>query len=314
MIRHNWKYKILALICALGLQRMYGRAEVTPLTHATVRVPVRALSKPESLELTLTPQVTVTLKGPKSAVDAVLEGSEAGASQVDATVNLTGRGAGAHTLPVELRVKTPLQEASGKPHFVSVVLEPVIEKSLPVDVVPMGRVPRGFRWDSTSVDPEQATVEGPRSLVEKVARLEVRVPVQGATGDVHRPAEIQALDSRDEPVDAVRVFPNGVQVHVRIARVLQYKVVPIVLQTMGQPAPGFHVANTLVEPMTVTVSGSAHELDGVQALTTEPVDLTGGMAPIVRTVRLRAPQGIEPVQMPTVRVKVFFASEIAETP
>ncbi|MDH7571311.1 MAG: CdaR family protein [Armatimonadota bacterium] len=310
MIRHNLKYKLVALACALLLHAMYGRAAEEPLTLAAVRAPVRAVNVPEGLAPTLMPPLTIWLQGRKSAIDRLLDRPDGGASLVDVSVDLSGQQAGTRTLPVKVTVKGvgPGTEAI-KPPPVTVTLEPVITREFTVEVTPRGSVATGYRWESTSVRPKTASVRGPRSLVDTVARLEARVPVNRAVRDVESTVPIEAKDSRDELVEQVEIEPTHAQVYVRVARVMQYRVLPVVVSHIGQPALGFRIARMVVQPLTVTVSGTGAALEQLSSIQTEPIDLTDVQEPITRQVRLRPPPGVEVVGSTTVQVKVFLESE-----
>ena len=310
----NLRYKLLAVACAISLYLMYGRTVEAPMTYASLSAPVRPINVPRGLEVSSLPAVVVTVQGPKRAIDEILRRPDKGAAELDATVDLSGRGPGSHTLPVSAVVKKPLNAVSGAPPFATVTLEAVRERRLPVEVAPQGSVAPGYRWESTDVTPNTALVRGAGSLVEQVTRLEARVPVRGAAGDVERDAVIQALDSRDEPVPRVAIIPSQVVVHVRIARVPQYKVAPIVLRWAGRPAPGFMVASVILDPVAVTVSGSDRALGNVQAVATEPVNLSGATSTIIQEVRLLPPEGIKLVSDEKARVKVFLTRESLGTP
>ncbi len=313
MIRHNLRYKVLALASALALYFMYGRTDEKPLTSAVVRVQVRAVNVPDGLEITTQPVISVSIQGPKHAIDELLNRPDGGASELDATVDLAGKGVGPHMLPVKVNLRKPLMLVPGQ-LYATVTLEAIVERTLPVEVVPQGSVAPGYRWESTSANPASITIVGARSAVEQVARVEARVPVRGATGDLDRDVPLRALDSRDEVVEHIDVRPSLVSVHVRISRLLRYKVAPIVLQTTGRPANGYRISTVIVEPLVVTVSGSSQALESVQAVSTEPVDLAGATAPIIRRVRLAPPEGIETVSASAARVKVFLINEAVGTP
>ena len=314
-IRNNLKYKILALACALALYLMYGRADSKRMTTSvSVRAQVQAVNVPQGLDAT-TPSMVIGLQGPLYAVNDLLRQPDMGAGAVDATVDLQGKGPGTHSVPVKVRVKSPLEPVPGEPPLATVTLESVIDKWSSIEFVPQGSVASGFRWEGTTVVPETATVRGPRSAVEQVARLEAHVPVRNATTDVDRDVEIFAVDSRDQVVPHVRIYPERAHVHVSIARLLRYKVVPIVLQTTGRPAEGYRVSAASVKPLTVTVSGSSRALDEIQAISTEPVDLEGQgrTTPLILHMRLQPPQGIDTVGVSMVQVHIDLASEVVQT-
>ncbi|MBI3948217.1 MAG: hypothetical protein HY321_20035 [Armatimonadetes bacterium] len=314
MIRHNLRFKVLALLCAFSLWRMYGHPETEVRTSVALRVPVRAVNVPDNLEPTLLPSVIVPLQGPTAVADAMLAREDRGVSDVDARVDLAGRRPGTWDLPVLLDINAPGMELAGKVPLATISLEPVIRRELPVEVVPLGRVASGYRWEATNAEHGRAAVHGPQSVVDQVARLEARVSVHEAVADVERAVEIVAVDGGEKPLEHpnLRVSPRRARVLVQIARVLEYKVVPVRVALSGLPARGYQVARATAEPMVVTVSGGRGALDQVETVSTVPVDVSEASSAVVRQVPLLPPQDVRLVHAAAVRVKVFLAPEEVE--
>jgi len=87
----------------------------------------------------------------------------------------------------------------------------------------------------------------------------------------------------DQPVEVTQVMPRQVRVRVepRATRVLR-----VVADASGNPAPGHEVTAIRVEPPEVTVTGAESAMKGLTRLSTAPVDLTGLSESIRREVRL----------------------------
>jgi len=65
------------------------------------------------------------------------------------------------------------------------------------------------------------------------------------------------------------------------------KNVPVLAQLVGQPRDGYRVSSTLVNPAAVMVKGPVRLMDTLDALLTEPVDITGLSRPLLKSsVRL----------------------------
>jgi YbbR domain-containing protein len=86
------------------------------------------------------------------------------------------------------------------------------------------------------------------------------------------------------------------------------KVVPVVPSVEGQPAAGYAVERTTVEPAEVEIVGPESALRDLKQATTEPVDLTGATAPVRELVTIGLPNSAARLKVPrTGRVFVDVA-------
>jgi YbbR domain-containing protein len=74
------------------------------------------------------------------------------------------------------------------------------------------------------------------------------------------------------------------------------KVVPVLPEVEGEPAPGYEIGAPKAEPATVEIIGPQTAVAGMKTAITEPVSVAGAMAPIVATVSVG-------VADPSVRLK-----------
>jgi YbbR domain-containing protein len=81
----------------------------------------------------------------------------------------------------------------------------------------------------------------------------------------------------------------------------------------GQPAAGYRVSNVQIAPLEVQATGLQNTLTGLVLLATDPIDITGAKADIVRTVTLRPPDGVT-VNQKTAQVHIFISPIPGVTP
>jgi len=74
----------------------------------------------------------------------------------------------------------------------------------------------------------------------------------------------------------------------------------------GQPAAGYRMTNVQVAPLEVQATGLQNTLAGLLLLATDPVDITGAKADVIRTVTIRPPDGVT-VNQKTATVHVFIS-------
>jgi YbbR domain-containing protein len=85
------------------------------------------------------------------------------------------------------------------------------------------------------------------------------------------------------PLKVTRVSPSLVAIKLERIRAL---LVPVAVTVTGEPAAGYRVGKIRVKPEKVIVEGAESEVEGVQAVPTAAVDVTGASADIVTEVPL----------------------------
>lgn len=150
--------------------------------------------------------VTVHLRSldPEAVIDV---------DRVQAYVDLTGRGAGVHTVPVTVVPPFGVQVARVDPPAVDVRVENVVRASLPVRVAAVGLSP-DVRVDVLPPEPPLAQVEGPAGRVSQVAELIATVRIGPGFGTQVAEAAVQAVNAAGAVVSGVRTTPERVTVKV----------------------------------------------------------------------------------------------------
>src|SRR5438876_743835 len=88
---------------------------------------------------------------------------------------------------------------------------------------------------------------------------------------------------------------------------------PVGWTLTGQPAAGYRVSNVQIAPLEVQASGLQTTLGNIVLLATDPIDVSGATADVVRTVTIRPPDGVS-VNQKTAQVHVFIARAAGVSP
>jgi len=218
-------------------------------------------------------------------------------NDIQAYVDLSGRGPGEYSVAVGARVTIPGRKpeiAEIEPNFLSIRIEQEITRTVPLTIEIEGSVP--FSYENL---PASATmrsqpvstvnVRGPQSRVERVAMARAVVDIDGRTASYDSPRQLEAIGSDNQEIQGVLVEPASVNVLVPIVSSAGIKRVPVVPQVVGEPASGYVVSGLTVEPQFVRLAGGAGALEAVQSVATEAVDIQGASRTTSRTVRLSGP-------------------------
>ncbi len=207
-------------------------------------------------------------------------------SDFKASIDLSKATAGIRTADVKVETSGEYQIVDWDPRQVTVRLDPVVQRTLSVQLDVSGKPPDGYSVGDRSVSPDQITISGQQGLVEAVSQAMVKVSIDGARGDVTDNVVPQLLDSASKPIDGLQLSPPTVHLSVSIDRQLQAKSVGISVPTEGQVAPGFWLSNLVANPSSVTIVGSPTALSKVDYIQLPALDLSGATGNVVRTVAL----------------------------
>ena len=233
--------------------------------------------------------VRVSVSGPKVNLASLT------ADHFVARVNLSQLPAGRHQVDVDVVVSdSQVEVVRVTPENISVELDPVVERQLRVNARIESDVATGYRADlsGTTAEPADATVSGASSAVERVARVQAALSLEGATRDVRVEGLLIPVDRQGVEVEDVRVDPPTVLVNVPVTRITGRKRVPVVPRIEGAVAPSFYIARIGVVPTSVEIEGEPGALERVDAVETLPIDIADARSDVQREVGFEAPEGI----------------------
>ncbi len=258
-------------------------AEAIPVTIVGVGEglqPVQDLSK-ES--------VTLELRAPRTSWESMKN------DDFRAVLDLTGLGPGEHDVAVKVTRRDPQVSvlAVQRPEL-TVILDRLVEKEVPVQVEIMDGTAYGYDWQAPIYTPVTVTVSGPESQVQQVTKARAEIFLGNAKSQVERTQTLVPVDGQNRPVDGVAVAPSGrVQVVVPVEQWPGRKEVAVRIKLSGPPAAGYRLSSVRSEPSTVVLQGDPDMLSQVPGyIETEPLDLAGATADVRKRVALLLPQEV----------------------
>lgn len=151
--------------------------------------------------------VTIKLRGTKTALNQF----NVADSNTRIVADLTNVRVGLRKVYLEARGYPDNIDVVIQPNYITVDVEKIGEKEMPVTVVEKGDVPEGYMLDSISALPDKVNISGLQSKVDQVDSVTVKVDVTGLTGTLVGEYSLVAKNSNGAILD-VTLTPARVQV------------------------------------------------------------------------------------------------------
>ncbi len=298
----NWPLKLAALALAsllyAGLvlsqnaQVWPGRVPIVPINLPTSAVLLTNLEEVRNIQYFAPPDVASRLS------------TSSFTARVDLSKATIQPGSNIATVEVDLRVAdSRVQILDFTPRFVSVQLDPLITKTVPVQV-DRGEIPPGLQVRDPVSSVNTVTVSGPESIVRQVTAALARVFIQPSGLSIDQDVDLVAVDARGDIQSPVRLQPATARVQVKVFSQLQSKSLPVNVVVTGTLGSGFELESVDVTPAIISVEGNADALAGLARIDTRPISLSGATADLTQTVAMDLPEGIDVLGTGTVQVNV----------
>jgi YbbR domain-containing protein len=269
-------------------------------------IPIEIVGQDPTLLLTneIPSTMEVTLRAPSS----VWENLTAQDNAMRAILDLSGLGAGEHAVNLQVQVEErPVQITLTNPKTVAVNLESFDTRSLPISLSLTGQPAAGYQAGEATVEEQQVTVSGPRSMVDEAVQARVAVNLEGVRESItDQQIPLQIVNAKNEVIKGLTLNPETVTANVPVSQQSGYRDLAVRVVVNGQQAPGYRLENVSVFPLVVTVvskdPGLVNSLPGV--VDTQPLDLQDAREDISTRLALDLPEGVTLIGPQTVQVQV----------
>ncbi len=311
--RYNWGIALLSLALAGSLWVFVTDQDDPETTRRVpgsipvecVNIPLGKADAPPCLE---TKSVTIRVR----AADSVL--NDLTADDFTATADLAEATTDVVSIPVRIESKQArVDVVDVTPSQVTVRLEDVTFRTVPVQTKLVGTPPRGFEAGEFTVAPEAAIITGPDSLVARVQAVEADVNLTGVRTSFEQTLILQARDEQGGNVLGINIEPETAVVTAEIEQLEFSSAFVVQPEITGVPATGFSVTAIEVQPPLINVTGPAsvfQTIDPIDGIGTAPISIDGASADVVRTVAIQLPQGAS-VDQEQVTVRVVIRPTVA---
>ena len=249
------------------------------------------------------PSASIRIAGPEDRWDSLTS------ANFRAIVDLNGLSAREQTVPVHVEVNDArgVRVISADPPEILVNLEQIVTREIPVAARIVGTLPRGFAAGEAVPDPANVEVSGPESLVDLVVSAGADINVTGLTLGLSQSLRLVARGAGGGEIRGITIVPPNVRIDVAIEQTILTRSVPLDVELLGQPAPGYRVDGVQIQPGVFMVEGSFEVLQAIDSLKLGQVLLDGARASlsVVRSPSL--PPGVSAMSPEDVDVIVSIA-------
>ena len=253
------------------------------------------------------PQVVVTAIGTADHMHTFDVQLRANPSSLHISGNFANAHVGRNDVPIHVNNSDPTITIVA-PSSVTVTIDELGTTTQPVSIERVKALPPGFheQTSATTVTPASVRIDGPKSQLTGIqAVVLVDLDALVAPG-FNQPYSVVVWDKNKKPLKSLVATPAQVSVKMVIQADAITVAKAVGFTLTGQPAAGYRVSNVQIAPLEVQATGLQNTLTGLVLLATDPIDITGAKADIVRTVTIRPPDGVTTNQK-TAQVHVFIS-------
>lgn len=231
-------------------------------------------------------KVSVKVKAQRTALDRLNQSADWIKASLDLSALENAVNGDTVSIPVEVAMTgggTGYDIVSKSPAAVEAVVETLVTKQMPVDIVVSGEMPEGVYLSKPDLSSNSVAVSGPASLVKRVAAVRAFATAEEIQKAEPLRVRLAAYDANGEPVRGVATGISEVTVSYTLHGAKQ---VPVMVDITGTPAAGYKIGEITSSPQSVELIGTDETLEKLAALQLESIDVSGRTMTLTRNYRL----------------------------
>lgn len=319
-LTHNLFLKILSVIFAFVLWLMVVIATDPYKTVVISDVPITVINEDEitgqgigQIYSVVSPQdrtVSVRVYGQKSKVDRLK------AEDIKAVVDF-GVVSSVGAAYIDVTEPEGVTIMSKNPEMMKIDVEALTEKTFDVALEVVGNAAEGYIINDARISPNVTKITAPESVMQKIAKVGLRVDVSGLSSDINSFRKIVLYDAAGKVIDYekndnITLSVSEVQTYVETYMV---KEVPLEIYPGGEMQEDLVLMNFSYEPSKVVLKGRKNDLATIDSIVIPKdsgfIDLGNIKATcdLTRDVSLYIPSGVYFMNEDGDSVKLHFEVE-----
>ncbi|MDY4920913.1 MAG: CdaR family protein [Phascolarctobacterium sp.] len=294
--KENLFARIICLLIACGLW-VYVMTDQNPIVERNVEVRLQQLNLPNNMMVFNVPdKVLVKVRGTRTKI------SENPENKIQASLNLRSVTEGQQTVPVKVSFVSG-DVVSVVPSEVSVYVDTVSEKKVPVITRIVGAVSNDMTIGHSVITPAEVTLRGATHRIDRVNKVVAPIDVTDHQGNFQAESELVAVSDDGYDIPNMKIIPERVMVQATMVNQMLSMDIPVKLVVSGTLPAGVQVTKTQILPEHVQITAPPSFLKELKHLNTKPVDVSKLTGSTVVAVELDLPEKVIP-QMRTVQVRL----------
>ena len=294
--KENLLARIACLLVACGLW-VYVMTDQNPIVERNVEVRLQQLNLPNNMMVFNVPdKVMVKIRGTRTKVSDNLE------NKITASLNLKNVTEGQQSLPVKVSFAAG-DVVQITPNEVSVYVDTVSEKKVPVITRIVGAVSSDMTIGHSIITPAQVTLRGATHRMNKVNKVVAPIDVTDHQGDFQTESELVAVSDDGYDIPNMKIIPERVLVQAPMVSQMLSVDIPVQLVVSGELPKDITVTKTEILPEKVRITAPPSLLKDLKAINTKPVDVSKLTGSTVVAAELDLPEKVIP-ELRTVRIRL----------
>lgn len=294
--KENLLARIACLLVACGLW-VYVMTDQNPIVERNVEVRLQQLNLPNNMMVFNVPdKVMVKIRGTRTKVSDNLE------NKITASLNLKNVTEGQQSLPVKVSFAAG-DVVQITPNEVSVYVDTVSEKKVPVITRIVGAVSSDMTIGHSIITPAQVTLRGATHRMNKVNKVVAPIDVTDHQGDFQTESELVAVSDDGYDIPNMKIIPERVMVQATMVSQMLSVDIPVQLVVSGELPKDVTVTKTEILPEKVRITAPPSLLKDLKAINTKAVDVSKLTGSTVVAAELDLPEKVIP-ELRTVRIRL----------
>ncbi len=275
--RDNLGARLICLCLAVGFW-IYVMTEQNPIAERSLEARLLQVNLASDMMVYNVPdKVEVRVRGNRARLNDGVE------THLNVFIDLKGVESGRQTLPVRA-IYDEGEVVAVKPDRVTVYLDTVSQKTMPLEVRQTGKAEMDYALSSVKLTPQEVMVQGPTHRIDQVEKVVATVDVTERLGSFAAESKLLALGEDGQEVPSAKVLPAKAMVEGTMVRQLLTVDLPVELVTSGHLQRGLRLVSAETTPATVRLTAPPSVLNELTSVKTMPLDisrLTVSMSPAV---------------------------------
>lgn len=271
-ITNNSRSKVLSVVFAIIFWIFVMDQENPEMTKTIMNIPVELKNEQMLLDEGLVIMdkterlINVEIKGRRNDVIDVT------ADDIHITANLLGHDKGNNSVALDkLIMRDNVEISSLSQQEIKLFIDQIVEIPKPIDISVIGKIKSGYIKDSMISVPDEVIVKGPESYVNSVSAIKGEFDVSDLVEDTTKEVAIHAIDNDGNTVQNVQLAMQYVDVQVGIKKI---KTVSVLANLIGESPAGYKITNVSLLPSEIVLKGHQDIVDSIEALPTNPIDVS----------------------------------------